>query len=90
VEAIERLGAQIRRRRQELDLTQTQVADRLGISRSQLSRLESGRSVTLHTLFDVAFDLGLDIIAVPRGSRASNDVRADFPDQVPSPGNEPA
>ncbi len=43
------MGERIRRRRQELRLSQQELADRVGISRPTISQLESGAQPTMNT-----------------------------------------
>ncbi|MFJ3958879.1 DUF1643 domain-containing protein [Arthrobacter sp. NPDC090010] len=62
--AMERLGAHFRSRRRELGLSEAEFADHVGISRSQLSDIEAGRSAVLRPVFDMASELGLDVVAV--------------------------
>ncbi len=59
-------------RRQELGLSQTVVAARMGTSQSALARLESGESdPRISTLERYALALGEDLVVA--GSRASSD-----------------
>jgi HTH-type transcriptional repressor of puuD len=57
-----KLGANMRRCREERGLTQTQLADRAGISHSTISTIENGRSSpTLFTVCALADALGLSV-----------------------------
>jgi transcriptional regulator with XRE-family HTH domain len=64
------VGTLIRRRRRVLDLTQGELADRLGISRGGLANIETGRqNVLLHQLyrFAAALDMNVhDLLPLPR------------------------
>ena len=51
------LHQQFRAAREAANLTQTQLARKAGIPRSQLQKLEDGRNVTLETLMKVAAQL---------------------------------
>ena len=52
MELYRRLGRAVAERRQELDLTQSDVAEKLGLSRASLANLENGRQrILLHQLF---------------------------------------
>ena len=52
------LGATIRRRRRALELTQEQLAGRVGISRGALANIEAGRQqVLLHQVYRFAVAL---------------------------------
>jgi len=64
-----RIGDALRARRIELGLTQEDLATQLGINRTTLSALETGRTGQTRLLFDVATSLGLELIALPRESR---------------------
>lgn len=57
-EVAEELGRRARRVRLELDLTQQTLADRAGVSRSLIRRLEDGRPVGLHALLSTLMALG--------------------------------
>ena len=57
-----RIGLQIRARRREEDLTQTQLAARAGITQTVLSRVESGKgNSTLTLLEEIAAALGTEL-----------------------------
>lgn len=61
-ELYEALGSLIRRRRRALDLTQDQLASRLGISRGALANIETGRqNFLLHQLYRFASALEIDV-----------------------------
>lgn len=52
MELYRRLGRAVAERRQALDLTQSDVAEKLGLSRASLANLENGRQrILLHQLF---------------------------------------
>jgi transcriptional regulator with XRE-family HTH domain len=56
------VGALIRRRRRVLDLTQGELAARLGISRGGLANVETGRqNVLLHQLYRFAAALDMNV-----------------------------
>lgn len=58
----EALGNLIRRRRRALELTQDQLASRLGISRGALANIETGRqNFLLHQLYRFASALEIDV-----------------------------
>ena len=46
----EQCGARIKQRREELNLTQEELASRMGISRSHLQRIEAGDNFSITTL----------------------------------------
>jgi len=55
------VGENVRRRRQELDLTQEALADKLGVTQSYLSEIENGkRSPLLGTLAEFSEVLEVD------------------------------
>lgn len=61
------LGAQLRVRRKSLKLTQTNVADIIGVNRRVLSQLENGKgTVQLQIALEAARAVGLDITLTPR------------------------
>lgn len=62
------LGAAIRRRRRELNLSQEDVANVIGVNRRVIGQLESGKdTVQLKIALEAARAVGLDIHLQPRG-----------------------
>jgi len=58
----EDFGARLRDRRKELGLTQSQVANVIGVNRRVLSQLEHGKAtVQLQIALDAALAIGLDV-----------------------------
>lgn len=56
------IGAIIKRRRRELNLSQEQLGTRLDLSRAALANIETGRqNVLVHQLFKVADALDIDV-----------------------------
>src|SRR5665213_1895172 len=53
-----RFGAEVRRLRQRLDLTQTELAERANVSISSIKYLENGKGSSLATIVRVARALG--------------------------------
>lgn len=53
------VGETIRQERQRQNLTQQQLGERIGVKRAQISRIESGRNITLSTLRRVLRALGI-------------------------------
>lgn len=63
----EEIGAEIRRRRRRLRLTQQDAADLAGVNRRLVSEVERGRAaVTLHRLIAICDAVGLDLACRPR------------------------
>lgn len=59
------VGARVRQRRQELGLTQAELARRISASRTSVSNLEVGRQhVPLHQLYSVARALDVHLLAL--------------------------
>lgn len=56
----------IARARGRLGLTQAELARRLGIPASQISRFERGGDPRISTVLDIAGALGLELVAVPK------------------------
>ena len=55
------IGAVLRSRREQIGLEQSQIAQRLGLTQSSYSRIESGKtSLTLIQLADIAPKIGLN------------------------------
>lgn len=71
------VGALIRARRKELDLTQGDVAAAAGVSRQWVSEVEGGKATAeLGRVLAVLDALDLDLRAVPRGAAATTGVPA--------------
>ena len=75
----EGLGSLIRRRRRALDLTQDDLAGRVGISRGALANIETGRqNFLLHQLYRFAAALEVDVqslLPASEGESAKVDAR---------------
>jgi transcriptional regulator with XRE-family HTH domain len=65
------LGEQIRRARLEKGLQQDELADRLGVTRMTISRLERGQSVSVDTALRALSDCGYAIAVAPKFARVS-------------------
>jgi DNA-binding XRE family transcriptional regulator len=50
---------------------QVDLADRVGVSRSTVQRLERGDDVSVDSLLSTLAELGLEAILVPRGARVT-------------------
>lgn len=63
----EYVGAMVQEYREQHDLTQQELADRLGVKKSYLSRIENGKAdIRLSTLAKVLGSIGFDIVAMPQ------------------------
>jgi transcriptional regulator with XRE-family HTH domain len=63
MELYRRLGRAVAKRREELEMTQAEVAEKLGLSRASLANLESGRQrIMVHQVFGLVNALKLDSI----------------------------
>jgi HTH-type transcriptional regulator/antitoxin HipB len=60
------LGEQIRRVRLEKSLQQDELADRLGVTRMTISRLERGQSVSVDTALRALSECGYAVIVAPK------------------------
>lgn len=50
-----RIGAEVRRRREGLGLSQAQLADRIGVGRTSITMIERGsQAILVHQLLDIA------------------------------------
>ncbi len=65
----EALGRAVRDARRVRDLQQSDLAERLGVSRMTVSRLERGDSVSVDTALRALSECGLSIAAVPKFAR---------------------
>lgn len=55
----------LKERRKELGITQTQMAQRLGISQSQYQKIENGGNPSLKTLTSIALALNMKLMLTP-------------------------
>ena len=53
------IGASIKNARKAMNLTQAQLGERVGVQTAQISRIESGRNLTISTIVRVLKALGL-------------------------------
>ena len=60
------LGATLRRARRDRDLTQAELAERLGVTRMTVSRLERGESVSMETALRALSECGYALAVVPK------------------------
>jgi HTH-type transcriptional regulator/antitoxin HipB len=65
------LGEQIRRARLEKGLQQDDLADRLGVTRMTISRLERGQSVSVDTALRALSECGYAIAVAPKFTRVA-------------------
>jgi transcriptional regulator with XRE-family HTH domain len=74
-------GARIREERQALGLTLRELGDRVGVSASMLSQVETGRCrASVATLYKLVTELGMTL----------DDLFEETPDDAPAPAPEPA
>lgn len=67
IQTAHEFGAQLNSRRKSLKLSQTDVADVIGVNRRVLSQLENGKgTVQLRIALEAARAIGLDITLTPR------------------------
>jgi DNA-binding XRE family transcriptional regulator len=60
-----RLGMAVRDARDSLHISQTELANRLGVAQSAISRIEAGRTnVSVRTLVAIAAGLGLGLLLI--------------------------
>lgn len=59
------LAQSIARLRKSQGLTHQQLAERAGVSRMTVQRMEAGEDVRLHTMLDVLRVLDMDLLIVP-------------------------
>lgn len=75
------LAAVLAARRQELDLTQSELADLAGVVRGPIVALEAGRTVSLDVLLSVLEVLGLHLELVRGTASPAVSVSADLAQQ---------
>ncbi len=62
-------GQAVRWARQERELQQADLAERLGVTRMTVSRLERGERVNIETAVRALSECGFEIVVVPKFSR---------------------
>lgn len=62
------IGEAIKKARLQENLTQEQLGDRIGVKKSQISRLERGYSITIPTMSRVFKALGVNTASLDLGS----------------------
>ena len=65
----EELGTAIRRYRKEAQLSQDDLAERLGVSRMTVSRMERGDAVSLDTAISALAECGAKLAIVPKSAK---------------------
>jgi HTH-type transcriptional regulator/antitoxin HipB len=65
------LGAHVRRARQEKGLRQEELADRIGVTRMTVSRLERGEPVSVDTALRALSECGYAIAVAPKFTRVA-------------------
>lgn len=65
------LGDHLRRARQDKGLHQSDLADRIGVTRMTISRLERGQSVSVDTALRALSECGAALTVVPKFSRVT-------------------
>ncbi len=69
---LSQIGLRVTRRRQELGLTQTALAKKLGVQAGNVSRIEGGlQNLTIDTLCKLANALDTTVLALLGGTSAS-------------------
>ncbi len=74
----ENLGTRIQQYRLKLNISQADLADKVGLARKTITNLETGRGATLETLISVLNGLGLDpaierlVPVIPQNGNGSN------------------
>ena len=65
---IDNIGSLILKRRRELGLTQEQLGEKVGVTKSEISKIENGRGITLSTLnkLSKAMDVSAEIELRPQ------------------------
>lgn len=73
------LGAVIRRKRKQLDLSQSELGNRIRLRQATISKLEAGEPATrLQTLLDALAALDLEIVIRPRTKGSTADLEDVF------------
>ena len=62
-----RVGEAIKKAREAQELTQSELGERMGVQRSQVCRIESGKSITLKSMMRAFHALGIDVALDMKG-----------------------
>lgn len=62
------IGEMIKKAREEQNLTQEQLGERIGVKKAQISRIEKGHSITIHTISRVFQALGVATASIDLGN----------------------
>lgn len=62
------IGEAIKQTRQQQNLTQKQLGERMGVQEAQISKIESGKSITFSTIVRAFKALGVKTAALDLGS----------------------
>lgn len=69
------IGTLFRNRRLELNLTQKELGDKVGVSKSEISKIENGRGITFSTINKLSEALGVEPqIELSPNKKVSKDV----------------
>lgn len=68
------IGSLFLKRRKELGLTQVQLGEKVGVTKSEISKIENGRGITFSTInkLSKALDVSVQIELKPTGEVSSN------------------
>lgn len=55
------IGDAIKKAREKMNLTQSQLGEMVGVQRAQISKIESGRNITFATIARVFKAMGIDV-----------------------------
>lgn len=62
-----KIGEAIKKAREQQNLTQEQLGERIGVQKAQISRLERGHSITISTMSRVFRALGINTASIDFG-----------------------
>lgn len=72
---IDEIGSLFLKRRKELGLTQEQLGQRVGVTKSEISKIENGRGISTSTIKKLSEALGVTAeITLSSDTTASNDI----------------
>ena len=67
---IENIGLMIRNERLRKGLTQEELGERVGVGKAQISKIESGKGLTIKTVTKVLDALGMSVSVVLQNAQA--------------------
>ena len=73
--SLENIGSMIRNERLRIGLTQEELGERVGVGKAQISKIESGKGLTIKTVTKVLDALGMSAFEEKKNEQTQGDAR---------------